>query len=298
MNVHIPESCTRETLFRVLGQVFDEDGEVYSNQYLFDAQHLKIVDPLSVVSLNNLFAWLESQGSSLRVLLPSAVVRAQDDLLRHFFSEGVYPHNSMMNVSKAMIPLAHIPAEKSTTWILTVFHRWFAEVLGISTLSLYQPLQFLRLLFLHAVHHSSSDGIILHATLNKQAKSLRILLAHYGIGIPQLARNSWTALSNDAVVIAKATEENKQKESTSLHDQASLFFLIDDIVLENGGELAIYSGFGYMKCFRTPLGITQKLELNHAFFPGALFDITLQLSSTGLLTRINEPIETVSYEST
>ena len=87
------------------------------------------------------------------------------------------------------------------------------------------------------------------------------------------------------MIIARATERGRSESS----DVPSLLFLIDDVVVDNGGNLSIYSGFGYMNGKRTSFGITQKLELNNAYVPGALFDIQFRMDVTGLLSRINEP---------
>ena len=289
MKVIIPTVCDSMSIFTVLGQVFDEEGDCYSNRFLFDARRVTGIDPLGLVLLNNLFAWLEKQGHKLDIYLPESTTSVSSDggirLLDYIDESGVYPYNDAINVHEEMIPLAHVSAERSSSWVLRVFHRWVAEILGISTLSLFTPLQFVRLLFQYASQAGGSEGTLVHASMNKEDRSLRIVLAHYGKSIQDLLRSSWSSLTNHAVIIAKATEDQKGRAE----DHASLLFLIEDVVIENGGQLSIYSGFGRMEGHRNHLGITQKLEMTHAFVPGALFDITFRLDVTGFMSRINEP---------
>lgn len=289
MKISIPVVCNRSTLFAVLGQVFDEDGKCYTDQYVFDARKVTEIDPVGLVLLNNLFAWLVQHGYTVRVYPPEGPGHS---LLRYIHEEGVFPFNDAMNVHREMIPLSHISEERSSSWVLTVFHRWLAEVLGVSTLSLYTHLQFLRLLFRYAILHGEAEGIILHASLER-SEDLHIIVAHYGRGIPDLTRNSWSSVANHAIDIAKATEH----ERTSFEKSPSLMFLIDDVIIENGGRVSIYSGFGQLDAQRNSFGITQKLALCNAFVPGVLFDITFRLAETGLMSRVNEPKCGLNVES-
>ena len=288
MNVYVPKICDQASVFAVLGQVVNEDGECYSDHYYFDAKAVSVIDPFSLVILNNLFAWLERKGHKLRIDAPTVDLDSSLSYLGYVHEEGVYPFNDAIRVHEGMIPLAHIPIEKSSSWVLTTFNRWLAEVLGVSTLSLFRHMQFVRLLFRYATHFGKSEGVILHASMGKELQNVRIVIAHYGQGIPDLARNSWSSFANPAVEIAKATEGSFQETGPS-KDGHSLMFLIDDVIVENGGLVSIYSGFGYMKAARNQWGITQKLGLNNAYLPGTVFDITFRLDVTGLLTRINEP---------
>ncbi|MBX2819245.1 MAG: hypothetical protein KTR29_06160 [Rhodothermaceae bacterium] len=293
MNVYLPEICDQASVFAVLGQVFDEDGECYSDHYLFDAQAVTVVDPFCLVLLNNLFAWLHVRGHTLQVEVPQQEFDSTRSLVQYIHPEGVYPFNDAMNVHDARIPLAHIPIERSPSWVLTTFYRWLAEVLGVSTLSLFTPMQFMRLLFQYAKHNGQSKGIFLHASLDKESHQLHILLAHYGEGIPDLTRNAWSSISNPAVEIAKATEHNTFHDALQAREGSSLLFLVDDVIIENGGSVSIHSGFGHMEAARNELGITQKLALSNAYVPGALFDISFRMEATGLMSRINEPVDEV-----
>ena len=293
MKVYIPDICDQASVFAVLGQVFNEDGECYSDHYLFDAEAISIIDPFCVVLLNNLFAWLQERGHTLRVKAPQQESDAARSFQQYIHPEGAYPFNDAMNVHAALIPLAHIPSEKSPSWVLTTFYRWLAEVLGVSTLSLFTPMQFMRLLFQYAKHHGQSKGVFLYASLDKESHYLHILLAHYGEGIPDLTRNSWSSMSNPAVDIARATEHNTLQDASRSSDGSSLLFLVDDVIIENGGRVSIHSGFGHMQVERNELGITQKLELNNAYVPGAVFDISFRMETTGLMSRINEPVDEV-----
>lgn len=292
MNVYVSETCSGEDVFNVLGQVFNEEGDLYSNQFTFDLGSLRQIDALAVVSLNNLFAWLRNQGVRLTVIPPHVPELPANPLMTCFHEEGVYPHKESIRVQQGMIPLSHISSERSSSWVLTVFNRWLAEVLGVSTLSLYTPFQFLRLLFRYAVQHGTSSGAMVHSSLSNE--ELHIIFAHYGDGIPHLARNSWSEITNHAVDIAKATE--LYDPSDKIQKEISLYFLIEDVVLNTGGDVTIYSEFGSMKCMRTNFGLTQKLALSHAYFPGALFDIVFRLNATGLTSRINEPVSVSDYE--
>ena len=293
MKVYIPEICDRTSVFAVLGQVFNEDGECYSDRYLFNAEATSFIDPFCVVLLNNLFAWLQVRGHALRVMAPQEESDAAHLLLEYIHPEGAYPFNDAINVHDALIPMAHIPIERSPSWVLTTFYRWLAEILGVSTLSLFTPMQFMRLLFQYAKHHGQSKGIFLHASLDKESHQLHILLAHYGEGIPDLTRSSWSSISNPAVEIARATEHNHLHDAHQSGEGSSLLFLVDDVIIENGGSVSIYSGFGHMQAARNELGITQKLALSNAYVPGALFDISFRIESTGLMSRINEPVDEV-----
>ena len=289
MKIYVPDFLNEEDIFIILSQVFNEDGELYSNQFTFDFGSLHDIDALALVSLHNLFAWLRRQRVEVIIQPPSATLYPEQSLVKYI----VEPQFHSIQVNQGMIPLAYVPSYKISTWVLTVFNRWLAEILGVSTLSLYSPVQFLRLLFRYAIQEGASPGVFVHSVINRELQELRIIFAHYGQAIPELTRNSWTALSNDAIEIARSTELNTDKKK----HRHSLHFLIDDIILDNGGELTIYSGFGCMECHRTAFGITQRLELNNACFPGALFDIIFRLHATGLTSRINEPVAVSEYEN-
>ena len=286
MNIRIPDVITGEGIFSILGQVFDEEGELYSNQFTFNFESTHDIDAFTLVSMHNLMASLRMQHVEVKTRAPSLADLDPDSLIHHL---ELLRYNAI-HVSRGVIPLVHVPAPRSSTWVLTTFNRWLAEVLGVSTLSLYTPTQFLRLLFRYAVHDGASSGVFVHAKVEKDNEELRIVLAHYGKSIAQLMRNSWAVLSNNAIDIAKSTELVEGQKG-------SLHFLIDDVILDNGGRLSIYSGFGRMRCLRTGFGLTQKLELNNAYFPGALFDITFHLRPTGLTSRINEPASVSEYEN-
>ena len=285
MKIYLPKICDEATVFAVLGQVFNEDGEYFSDHYVFDARAVSSMDPFSLVMLNNLFAWLQARGHKVRIV-PSG--QESGAFMKYLHEEGPVPFNDSMHVHEGRIPLAHIPKERASSWVLTTFHRWLAEVLGVSTLSLFTPMQFVRLLFQYAAYYGQSDGVMFHARLDTEWQHLHLVIAHYGEGIPDLSRNSWSAFANPAVVIAKATEGVRQ-DSSNPGDGSSLMFLIDDVVVENGGIVHIYSGFGHTRATRNQVGITQKLAINNAFVPGAIFDITFRMNATGLLSRINEP---------
>lgn len=285
MKIFVPDILSGEDIFNILGQVLSEDGELYSNQFTFDFGSLHDIDALALVSLHNLFAWLRSQEVDVIIQPPELTDYPEHSLVRYIEK----PLTDSIQVIQGIIPLTHVSSHRSSSWVLTVFNRWLAEILGVSTLSLYAPVQFLRLLFRYATREGASAGVFLHSFFHRDLQEVRIIFAHYGLGIPQLTRSSWTALSNDAIRIARSTELDGKDQ------KQSLYFLIDDVVLENGGEVTIYSGFGRMKCQRTEFGLTQKLELNNACFPGAIFDIMFRIHATGLTSRINEPVAVSEY---
>ena len=287
MDIFIPSRGGKETLYPILGQVFDQDGQPRSNYFKFDLRALENIDPFGLVALRNLFAWLRAGGHEVDVIPPD-LSRFERTSLMHFITpDKPGPSHTSSGVSQKMIPLAHIRSIDSDRWTAAVFNRWLAERLGVSTLAVFPFTRFVKSLVRYIMGPGYASGFFVHSHISDSDNILYIVLAHYGKGIPQHIRNVWSSITNDAVGIAKATESGLRDESgRSAND---LSFLIDEVVIRYNGRVSIYSAFGRTYCTPNPFGITQRLELTNAFFPGTLFDISMCLDATDLVSRINEP---------
>lgn len=298
MDIFVPPSCTGNTIMEVLGQVFDENGLLLTNQYTFDLSELEQLDTLGAITLNNLIAWLEEHEVTVHVEMPRRPLFEDSSLffpefVSAFVSEALEPKasNPADEPESRWTPLrAHVHPEENTNRIVSRCTRWLAEQVKMSTLVIADYLDFLDPLIQYVFVQGQAGGAFIHAEVKTKSKELHINVAHYGKEIPHVVRSIWDTSANDAVVLAKALEKRTGRDAPGRSSESPLGFLLDDVIFSHQGRLSLYSGFGMMKCKPSALGVIQQLELSSAYYPGALFEITIDLETSGLLSRINEPV--------
>ena len=295
MTIFLPAACTAQSITVVLAQVFDQGGLIRTNTYRFDLGLVRDTDPVGLVALYSLFAWLKRQGCQVNLVEPDLSQVDPDSLWYRIHATADSGTHASGGMQGDAIPLVRLERSASERWVLTVFNRWLAERMGVSTFTVVPHTGFLSTLMRYAGREGRAGGVYLHASVDVPGHTLRIVLAHDGFGIPRLLRGIWSVQANDALAIARAMEHNMADSEGPPTTSEGLYFLIEDVVIRYAGSVSIYSAFGTARCTPNPLGITQKLELMHGYMPGTLFDVSLNLHATDLLSRINEPVMQLDY---
>ena len=285
MLIFSPHECNERTVYSILGQVFDEQGNLRSDRYEIDLAGLAEADAFGRVALTMLVYWLRRQ------LVPVDFV----GIVPEWLSRAVVSPAGGLRLSDG-VSLAVLNPSDAADWIEQALVPWLSDELLIpSTLARARTLPVKELL-LNAVEHGSGRHIFASAHYEAEAQRVVCIVADDGIGIPQAVRRIWLAPISDAIALARAIERDFSSIRDTGHEGRGLSRLVETVVVRYRGLFSVHSGFGKVE-IRPGLGhLVTRLAETDAFFPGTLAAITYVGDALGRIAVMNEPTSHDLYE--
>ena len=252
--------------------------EEWPKIFTFDFSRLNFIRPAGVAFLSNLGNWLTTAKGS-QVLLSNCdsnrkVIKYLDNSL--FFEQHCGGKLSAKSAPRPTTrPLQRIAQQDSHAWLETNFVPWLAGRLGITQPSLYTFKACISELFNNIQDHTQYDiGSIFVQHFPNESK-ITISLSDFGLGIPQKVREKLPGLTDDAAII-QAVQDGFTSKSKPTNKGVGLDYLLQAVVLRNGGQVTIYSCASIVRFHRRGNVIEHQALSEVGFCPGTTIDIEIR----------------------
>ncbi len=307
MRVFIPKRLDAQTMYIVLGQIFNEHGFARSNQYVLDFGETQYVDGAGLVLVDTVLLRLQAEGQATRVQpgkkLPQKVLRllkilhdsVPDDVLNEELSRRRKLSEQDGSSPEAQPATGHqdlrfhrFCVDNARSWLHSVFNNWLAHKRYTSSLVIAPQTQFLLHLMDNVKMHAGVEMISISTSFNAERDEFRIVLSDAGRGIPATISPVRDNAMSDAVRIAEAVEGRQPKDGTR-SKEGGLRQLVKTIIDQQEGKISVTSGLGRLSCFRRSGGEVHLFEPAHAFYPGTMIDLMISANSIKTASTLNEP---------
>jgi anti-sigma regulatory factor (Ser/Thr protein kinase) len=280
----LPAEFAGLTLPQLAAEVVEKCPNGLPAELSFDFSRLKFIHPTGITFLSNLIHWLVSEGTSVSLSNThqnTSALRYLDDSL--FFEQHCGEKlRSTARLRQTTLPLQYIAQSKSHAWLESRFVPWLATRLNITQASLGTIKTCISELFINIQDHTTYDIGSMFIQHFPKKKRVTISVADFGIGIPEKVRQKLPHLS-DSQAITKAVEEGFTTKSQPNNAGIGLNYLLQAVVLNNGGEVTFYSRKGIVTFSRHELEIKQTTHDNVGFCPGTTIDINLRTDTIEVL---------------
>ena len=284
-------------MYRLLGQVFNQKGELRTNQYLFNFEHTSEIDNVGLVVIDNLFRCIKNGGFESRLTAMPSLPATMAGLLNKQH-DPLKSENEMDETiaSENHFRFFRISANQYEDWLSKSFSNWLARALYISSLVVAPHALLFKGIFENVEQYAGVDWVSISCSYNPEQSEVSLIVADAGIGIPSMVREYCGETFSDEVAIAKAIEticDTSAKEPR--RGEGGLGKLIRKIVDHRLGRVVITSGFGRLHCYPTLGGKVHRFEPANAFLPGTLIEIIFSVELLGYATTLNEPLSKVDF---
>lgn len=243
----------------------------------FDFSNLGFIRPAGIVFLTNMIHWLEAEGC--RVSLNKPQVRTQacaylDD--SKFFEEHLgVPIWEDSRVRSTTLPVQLIRHERIHQWLRGDLIPWLAGSLNVSSAALSDLQVCISELFNNIKEHTRHDIGSIFVQHYPNEKRVIIVLADFGVGIPETVRRVEPSLE-DAEAIIKATQEGFSSHSIATNQGYGLDILLKTVVERNQGWVTIYSRQGIVRFAMNGTKMEHSSKSGVGFCPGTTVEINLR----------------------
>lgn len=243
----------------------------------FDLSTLEFVRPAGVVFLTNLAQWLEAEGCRVRFMKPvvrSEACRYLDD--SEFFLQRCGARFwSDSKVRSTSMPVQLIKQERIHSWLRATLIPWLSHSLGVSPSTLSDLQVCISELFNNIKEHTRHDIGSIFVQHYPNEKRIIVVIADFGVGIPETARRVDPNLSDTDAVIS-ATKEGFTSKSVSTNQGYGLDILLKFVVERNKGEVTIFSRKAIVRFKPSEAGFETSAMSETGFCPGTTIEIKLR----------------------
>lgn len=298
MQIHLPNTLKRETMYGLLTKAINNDMEPKDRNIELDFRTLRWIEPSGVTVLSNLVQWLDKQGVMVILTVPGDIPKGRNCPVKYlddsmFFvnhtdsKEKILPSSS---VRPTTLPLQWVSSDTSYQWVDVKFAPWLSRQLGvhISTLG---TIKMCILEILNNIRDHAQEQIgCIFAQHYPSDNSIKINISDFGVGIPNTIRKVIPDIEDD-VALKMAIIEGVTSQSLPSNRGAGLHTLLENVVLNNGGTVKIHSNYGILSAFRTQNGdIVTQTKLESGLYPGTFIEIELK---TDTISFIQDDFEEV-----
>ncbi len=306
MRVFMPEHLDARTMYVVLGQMFDENGIVRTNEFVFDFSATRGIEEVGIVMLDTVFLRLSATQCTGLIEACDHLPKTIHDLLLKQARAGVdgWLHEPLCirkgdRAADVEGELHRIPITSADHWMVRVFNNWLARVLYTSSLVVApQTLRFVELLY-NVQQHAGVDMVSIVISHDPVEEQVRFIFSDAGTGIPASVRQNVDKPFGDDVCIARALEgkfrkETSGKKSTDKNEDPMILSgglgrLVEEIVDRRTGMMMIASACGKVRIMPGRKGRVYIFEPAHAWYPGTLVEVCFSIHAFRPAYMFNEP---------
>lgn len=288
--LHLPYRLNGANLRVVVQSFVGECAGRLPDHVCLEFSRLAFIEPAGVTFLSNFILWLRNRGVGVSFSAYDArteAIRFLDDSL--FFEKHLGRKlNPAAKPRATTQPLIDVHHEESHAWLRIHMVPWLSDALGVAEEAL-DPFQVcVSEIFNNIKDHSALEIGSFFAQHFPRLDRVSIAVADFGRGIPTLVRKLHPDMSdNDA--IRKAVEAGFTTSSTPRNQGIGLDYLLETVVMHNGGTATIYSLKGAVRFQRDGAAIAAQPLANVGFCPGTTIDISLRTDTIGNLVQEPEP---------
>jgi hypothetical protein len=293
--IKLPHQFQEWALSRVAAEVVAcaPHGELRNlTDIAFDFSHLSFIRPSGVVFLSNLIWWLNHNGTRVHfegVSAPTAAILLLDD--SGFFELHCGARLlASTSAGVAMRPLIRLAHQDSRLWLESDFVPWLAEQLNVSQTSIHGFKVCIAELFNNSKDHGKIDAGSIFVQHFPNEREVVISFSDFGVGIPHSVRDQGQDIS-DAESIIYAVRAGFAVKSKPWKIAGGLDYVLQTVVVRNGGQVSIYSGNAMVAFVRGASGIRPIPFPSRGFCPGTTIDLSLRTDTIENLPEETEDLQ-------
>jgi anti-sigma regulatory factor (Ser/Thr protein kinase) len=280
MQVDLPRSLNRETMYVLLQKIITKDNEPINNQITLNFQSLtSFIDPSGVTILSNLINWLEFKGVSVGIYTGELT---QSDSPNKFLDDSMFfkQHlgesiNKYAMVRGTTFPLKQVNALSPIPWLEKEFTPWLAKQLNVNPKQLATVQVCIEEVLNNIRDHADKSTGCLFAQYFPASHEIKISISDFGVGIPHNVQQILPSL-NDFQALRKAVERGFSTKSTPQNRGHGLDNLIYNVVINGKGTVYINSLKGMLTCKNGNTGLQYRPNSALGFYPGTLIDLVFK----------------------
>ncbi|MFD2172445.1 ATP-binding protein [Tumebacillus lipolyticus] len=275
--VTFPYRLKRDTMYDLLNQVINADNYPRDYEIHFDFTRLGFIEPVGVTVLANLVEWLMKLG--VQVVFKHNIFRDSNKYLDDslFFEKYLLQKLHHTSTPRATtIPLQAVTYQSSYQW-LDWFIQWLSQRLSMNMASLLNIRTCMEEIFNNIKDHSKENLGCVFAQHFPQKESgiVSIAISDFGVGIPVTMAQRYYGLT-DSQAISQATMLGVSSQTTPQNRGAGLGVLINNVVLNNRGNVYIHSNHGILNCKYNSGGVDRITQNTSGYYPGTLIEIEMR----------------------
>lgn len=295
MDVYLPSTLNRATMYELINDVLDEDKEPRSKDIRFWFHNLFFIEPVGVTVLSNITKWLFYKNVRVTYAYPpiDQFVKKQalcflDDsqYFKQYTGKSVRPFASVRGTT---IPLELVAVNSSYQWFEKVMY-WLAGRINVTIESLANIKMSLQEIFNNINDHSTQNIGSAFIQHYPQKNRVSIAISDFGVGIPYTIQKIYPYY-NDAVALEKSVEQGFSTKSTPRNRGAGLDTLIYNVVKNNQGQVYIHSNYGILNCEPADNNIALESKITSVFYPGTLIEVNLRTDTIENIVDDREDFE-------
>lgn len=277
-------------MYRLIDQVIGEDSQPIDDQFIFDFNNLRFIEPVGYTVLSNLIEWLVKRGVSVKFRRPENInrdaIRFLDDSL--FFERYIgKKYNESAAPRSTTIPLKQVAYHTYHQWLENHFLVWLSYVLNLSMASLVNIKVCFQEIFNNINDHAHENIGCVFAQHYPQKEIVRVAISDFGVGIPYNIQKHHPSLT-DGKALEKATVRGFTTRSNPQNAGAGLDTLISNVVKNNQGGVYIHSNHGILMCNYRDFDVRMTSKETESFYPGTLFEIVFRTDTIENVEDIEE----------
>lgn len=281
LTVRLPARLNKETIYRLVEQVLDEDNNARCRTIYLDFEPLQFIDTTGVTVLSNLIEFLKRVGATTYFKGHKGLhtpVKFLDD--SGFFKQYLgYSLDPNAKVRPTTLPLELVEYKRSYEYVGFRLVPWLAYALNTNEPSLSTIKVCLLEIFNNIEDHSKVNIGCVFAQHYPNDDAIQLTVSDFGVGIPARVQ-AVEPQHNDQQAIRRAAEQGFTTQTTVRNRGAGLDVLIKNVVAKNGGAVVIQSLRGILACTRKPDGTVKRIPRSaDGFYPGTLIQISLHKRS-------------------
>ncbi|MEA2872014.1 MAG: hypothetical protein QOH67_1990 [Hyphomicrobiales bacterium] len=290
--IKLPPDLEGPSLSQLAAAIVKTAKNGWPAKLTFDFSTLSFIRPSGVAFLSNLIYWLEEKGTKVTLQVEgakAAPIEFLDDSL--FFEQHCGKKlNSSASPRSTTRPLVRIAHKNSHEWLRTNFVPWLAERLEITKASLHTIQVCISELFNNIQDHTRYDIGCVFVQHFPNENRVICSISDMGLGIPKKIREKMPNLS-DSEAILKAVEPGFTTKSKPSNQGIGLDYLLNAVVIRNGGSVTIYSGSDYVKFFRRKNEMSHVKKIDAGFCPGTTIDLEFRTDTIENVPDEREDLE-------
>ncbi len=272
-------------MHHLINKVITSDMQPASKEITFNFRTLNFIEPAGVTILSNLFEWLLRRDVSVAIENPDNFPNNPKHCLKYLDDSMLFKKyiGSTLSDSPAVrsttIPIQSVAYSSSYKWLENDFTPWLSRQLGINKESLANISISFGEIFNNIRDHAEENIGCIFAQCYPNKNQLMIAISDFGVGIPYAIRTVYPSLTDEEAIVS-ALEEGFSSKSTPKNRGAGLQTLLQNVVVNNGGELHIRSFYGTITAHRNKTNgyvVNSKQQSNR--YPGTFIEIVLDTNN-------------------
>lgn len=293
MEVTLPSNLNKRTMYQFLQKVVCESGQPIHNEYRFNfTTCTNFIEPIGVTFLDNLILWLLKRNIPVVFTYDTDLTilnntknpqRFLDDcgFFEKYIGRKIYENSQLRSTT---VSCQNVDLENFPIFLENKFIPWLCSIVGKSQIELATFKVCIEEIFNNAKDHAKTNSTSFFAQHFPQNSCLIISIADMGPGIIEYIKSFPEYKDySDEIALRNAVTRRFTTKSTPRNGGAGLDYLIQNVAMNAGGTVYIYTNKGILLSRRVENDLVQTFtEANH-YYPGTHLEIEIDYTKADLL---------------